>query len=182
MSNSLLDFIKSRRVVRGLTDQPINRQQLEQILDAGRWAPSGGNRRPYRFVVIQDPLTLRLMRLVSPGMFQRPTALILICADWETIKLNKMPTDYRTIYLDIGTAAENMLLAVHALDLGSGPVTSFSKEAVSVLLNLPERFTPIMFICLGHPAPGHPAPPEYPSRPRKKLTWQDLTYWERFKD
>jgi nitroreductase len=178
MSHPMLELIKSRRVVRGLTDQPIEHEQLEQILDAGRWAPSGGNRRPYRFVVIQDPTTLRLIRMVSPGMFQRPTALIVVCVDWQTVKLNRMPTDYRTIYLDIGTAAENMLLAAHALDLGSGPVTSFSKEAARVLLNLPERFAPIMFICL-----GHPAPPEYPSvRPRKKLTWEDLTYWERFRD
>jgi len=42
------------------------------VLDAARWAPNAGNRRLQRFVAVQDPLTLRLLRMVSPGMFQRP--------------------------------------------------------------------------------------------------------------
>ena len=74
MTNQVLKAIKSRRVSRGLKDTPIERAIIEQVLEAGRWAPSAGNRRPHRFVVVQDQLTLRLLRMVCPGMFQHPTA------------------------------------------------------------------------------------------------------------
>jgi len=81
MSNPVLDAIRSRRVARNLTERPVERALLELVLDAARWAPNAGNRRLQRFVAVQDPLTLRLLRMVSPGMFQRPTAAVLICVD-----------------------------------------------------------------------------------------------------
>ena len=176
MSYSMLDAIKKRRVARSMTDQRIEPAQLERVLEAGRWAPSAGNHRPHRFVAVQDPLTIRLIRMVSPGMFPHPTALVLICNDEETTAFHRIPTHNTTLYMDVGTAAQNMLLAAHAEGLASGPVTSFSKEAVRVVLNLPGHLSPQMFICLGHAGP----PGRSPMRPSKKVTWRDLTYWERF--
>ena len=176
MSDSVLDTIRTRRVARSMTDHPIEPAQLERVLEAGRWAPSAGNHRPHRFVAVQDPLTIRLIRMVSPGMFPRPTALVLICTDEETVSFHRIPAHSTTVYMDVGTTAENMLLAAHAQGLASGPVTSFSKEAVRVVLNLPKHLSPQMFICLGHPGPpGRP-----PMRPSRRITWRDLTYWERF--
>jgi nitroreductase len=69
-----------------------------------------------------------------------------------------------------------MLLAAHALRLGSGPVTSFSKAAVGAALNLPGSLRPEMIICLGHPDRNEPPPM---SR-RRRLSWQDVTHWGRF--
>ena len=50
-----------------------------------------------------------------------------------------------------------MLLAAHALGLGAGPVTSFSRAAVATVLGLPEGWAPELIVCLGHPAAGSPA-------------------------
>lgn len=178
MSEQMLHLIRSRRVVRNLADQPVARAQLEQILEAGRWAPCGGNQRLHRFVAVQDPLTLRLLRMVSPGMFQRPPAVILICLDLERLAFYKVPASDPVRYVDVGTAMENMMLAAHALGLGAGPVTSFSKEGVRVVLNLPSNLVPELFVCVGHPVRG----PEAKVRPKRTISWQDLTDWERFND
>ena len=62
-------------MVRAMADRPIERTQLEEILEAARWAPNAGNRHLHRFVVVQDPLTLRVLRMVAPGMFQRAAAV-----------------------------------------------------------------------------------------------------------
>ena len=112
----------------------------------------------------------------SPGMFQRPTAAVLICIDRYETDSHKLPPQIRSIHYDVGTAAENMLLAAHSLGLGSGIVTSFSKAAVRVVLNLPLRLSPEMLICLGHPAIER----RLPIRPSRSVTWESLTYWERF--
>ena len=172
----MLELIKTRRVIRNMTDQPVQRAQIEKILEAARWAPAGGNHRLLRFLAIQNPSTLQIMRKVSPGMSQRPTAAIVICIDWGQVKYHKIPVHDRTIYIDVGTAMENMMLAAHAIKLGTGPVTSFSKEALRVVLNIPENLSPEVIICIGHAAPKD----QMAMIPKKKVTWQSLTDWERY--
>ena len=50
----ILEFIKSRRSTRKFTDKEIEAEKLDQILEAGRYAPSGGNSQSTHFLVIQD--------------------------------------------------------------------------------------------------------------------------------
>jgi len=176
MTNAVLDAIRTRRVVRALTDVPIDRAQLEAVLQAARWAPSAGNRRLQRFVAIQDPTTLKLLRMVTPGMFQRPTAIVVICVDRAAAASFGMRPTAKGLSVDVGTAAQTMLLAAHSLGLGSGLVTSFSEAAVSAVLGLPDGWSPELLVCLGHAAPVQPA--GMPSR--GKITWRSLTRWERF--
>ena len=172
----VLKNIKTRRVIRSMTDQPVERIQLEKILEAARWAPAAGNQRMLRFVAIQESETLRLLRMVSPGMLQRPMAAVVICCDLDKLPPCRLPSDDSGAYIDIGAAMQNMMLAAHALGLGSGPVTSFSKEAVRVLLNLPANLVPELILCVGYPSAGD----QLPMRPKQKVTWQSLTDWERY--
>ncbi len=176
MSEHVLNNIRTRRVVREMTDEAVEREAVETILEAARWAPTGGNLRPIRYVVVEDPETRRLIRLVAPGMFQKAPVLILICINWAIIEQHKLPHTDRTSLIDVGGAAQTMMLAAHAIGLASGPVTSFSKEAIKVILNLPGSYSPEMFICIGHKAEVARAG----MRGWKKITWRDLTHWERF--
>ncbi len=176
MTNPVLEAIRTRRVARALTAEPVERGDLEEVLKAARWAPSAGNRRLHRFVAVQDPLTFKLLRMVTPGMFQRPVAIVVICVDRARAEAFGMRPTAKGLYVDVGTAAQTMLLAAHSLGLGSGVVTSFSQAAVSAVLNLPEGLSPEMFVCLGHAAPVQPAG----MRARAKVTWESLTTWERF--
>ena len=77
----VLAAIRSRRVVRAMTAEPVARATIEAILDAGRWASTAGNRHLQRFVATDHPGTLRVLRMVAPGMIQRPTAAITVCID-----------------------------------------------------------------------------------------------------
>ena len=175
MNSDALELIKTRRVIRVMTDDPIERVQLEQILEAVRWAPVGGNHRFLRFSAIQDPTIINLLRMVSPGMIQRPQAFITICANWDKLAELKVKGTDRAASIDVGAAMQTMLLAAHALELGSGPVTSFNKVAVGIILNLPDNVTPELMVCIGHPAPGY----QMPMAPKTKITWQSLVDWDR---
>lgn len=177
-ADEVLKNIKTRRVVRNLTDQPVEREKLEKVLEMGRWSPAGGNQRVVRFVAVEDPETIRLLRMVSPGMLQKPQALILLCLDSSVQDFYAMPDSDCIHEVDLGTTMQTMMLAAHALGLGSGPVTSFSDTAVQVILNLPDHLLPKIFICLGYKGQGKQAP----MKARKKVTWQSLTFWERFDD
>jgi nitroreductase len=168
--NPVLAAIRSRRVVRAMTAEPVARADLEAVLEAGRWAPTAGNRHLQRYVATDHPGTLRVLRMVSPGMIARPTAAITICVDRALAARYGFPARAAGPYVDVGTAAATLMLAAHALGLGAGPVTSFSRAAVRVALRLPEGWEPEMVICLGHPAPAGPAPLR-----RARVTWHDLT-------
>jgi nitroreductase len=176
VTNPVLEAIRTRRVTRGMTNAPIARPELEAVLEAARWAPSAGNRRLHRFVAVEDPVTLRVLRMVSPGMFQRPRAVVVICVDRERAAAFGFRPAARGLYIDVGTALQTMLLAAHSLGLGSGVVTSFSQAAVGAVLNLPAGLSPEAMVCLGHAAPTQPPP----MRPRGRIDWQSLTHWERF--
>ena len=80
-SAEVLRTIRSRRVARALTAQPVTRDQLDTVLEAASFAPSAGNHRLHPLVVVTDPGRLSVLRLVSPGMLQRPAAAIVICID-----------------------------------------------------------------------------------------------------
>ncbi len=170
---AVLEAIRSRRVVRAMTAEPVDRKTLENVLDAARWAPTAGNRHLQRFVASDDPATLRVLRAVCPGMLQRPTAAITICTDRGLAADYGFPPDAPGLFVDVGTATATILLAAHALGVGAGPVSSFSRAAVAVVLRLPHTWVPELIICLGHTAPGGPAP----IRGHPGLTWRDLTTW-----
>jgi nitroreductase len=171
LSNPVIQAIHSRRVVRALSDEPVDRVTLEAILDAARWAPTAGNRHLQRFVVTDDAGTLRALRMVSPGMVQRPTAVVAVCVDWEAVAAYGFPRHVTGPYVDVGTAMATILLAAHALGVGAGPVSSFSRAAVGAVLRLPRGWTAEVLICLGHSAPVQPPP----FARTRRLTWRDLT-------
>ena len=74
VADAVLATIRSRRVARALTDEPVDPAQLEAVLDAARWAPTAGNRHLQRFAATTDPRVLRVLRMVSPGMIQSAAA------------------------------------------------------------------------------------------------------------
>ena len=134
MNDTVLDAIRTRRVARALTDAPVGHDQLRTVLDSARYAPHAGNRRLHRYVVATQPSLLRAMRMVSPGMLQRPMAAIVICVDWARVHDYGFSPAEPGPYIDVGTAAATLLLAAVSIGLGAGPVTSYSHTALAALL------------------------------------------------
>jgi nitroreductase len=175
VNDAVLHAIRTRRVVRALTDAPVGHDQLRTVLDSARYAPHAGNRRLHRYVVVTRPPLLRAVRMVSPGMLQRPTAAIVICVDWAQVHSYGFAPASPGPYIDVGTAAATLLLAAHSIGLGAGPVTSFSRTALATILNLPAGVRPELIICLGHPAAGQPPAMRRQGGP----AWDELIQWER---
>src|SRR4051812_14189069 len=68
---TLLDALRTTGASRDFTDEPVPDEMLVRILDAARFAPSGGNRQGWRVVVVQDPDRRRRLRdLYLPGWYE----------------------------------------------------------------------------------------------------------------
>ncbi len=177
---TVLGVIRSRRVTREFADLPVADDDLRAILEAGRWATSGGNRRIHRFLVVRDPAALTRLRAAAPGILGRPRAVIAVCTDASRAAEALVQLDHDTTTLiDVGTAAMTMMIAAHALALGSCPVTSFSEEAVRAALGLPHDVRPDLLLALGHPlVPRRPVEPADVPAPARPLP-PGLVWWER---
>jgi albonoursin synthase len=176
--HDLLGLIRSRRVVRDLTPEPVGDDDLLMVLEAGLWATSGGNNRIHRFLVVRDPRTIRLVVDLSPGIFSPPGVMIVVCADLDVAERLELDMErYKTPWIDVGTAAMNMMMQAHALGLGSCPATSFSRSGVEAVLELPPQAEPALILQVGHRPAGTAAAPR-PTGTSSRLA--RFVYWERY--
>lgn len=90
----VLNAIKSRQSVRKYSDKPISDEVLNNILEAGRLAPSWVNVQPWKFIVVKSQTTKDLLAEAAGGQAQVKNAQIVICCiadldDWSKTKFAK---------------------------------------------------------------------------------------------
>jgi nitroreductase len=152
----MLDLIKTRRSIRAFSSRKVSDELVDQVLEAGRWAPSGMNNQPWRFAVIRDEdLKEEVSRLTSYGRIIRGSN-VLIGVFFDTASGYHRTKDL----LSIGACIENMLLAVEGLGLGAvwlGEILKSERE-LKRLLACPDAYELMAVIALGYPAGPHPEP------------------------
>lgn len=170
--------IKSRRVTRNFSNRSLPIEFINEVLEAARWAPSGGKRWLNNYIVIRDENRVRKIRAASPGILSFPQAIITICVDYSKLKeMEFNDCDQGSVYIDVGTAAENMLLVAAELGIGACPVLSFYKPAIQILLNIPPAYNPAMMIILGYPAQHKSKTPSHSTIPKL----DNIVHWEYFR-
>jgi nitroreductase len=175
---AVLDNMKSRRAVRDFNGKPVSDDDLFTIVQAGRFASSGGNLRPHRFFVTRDQQKIGQIKAFSPGMLAKPPAIVAILIDHDQVAEQWVSIDEsRIIYVDVGTAAQNIMNGAHAIGLGSCPVTSYSKSGIREVLGLPDSMSVEMLIMVGHfDRKERVVNPDAP----KPVTTKELTSWETY--
>jgi nitroreductase len=181
-----LQAIAQRRSIRKFEDKPIPKETLEQVLKAATEAPSGKNRQPWHFYVVQGDKRAEMVRLMREGiakleaqgvnsgsskwsaniMEQAPVTVFVFNPYAEVGQALQNIGDWLMNTVDVqsaGAAIQNMLLA--ALDLGLGSLwicdVFYAIEELSGWLG--ETHQLIAAVALGYPAES-PDP-----RPRKPL-------------
>jgi nitroreductase len=146
---AVLEAIFARRSVRQYTDNPVDQQDVQTILEAGRWAPSGLNNQPWRFAVVQDSKVKdQVARQTRYREIVRSAPLIIaVFID------NDASYDRTKDCQGIGACLQNMWLATHALDLGGvwlGEILK-NKKRVGEILEAPEAYELMAVLAIGHP-------------------------------
>lgn len=166
----VLEAIQARRSVRHYKDDPVSSEDVEQLISAAVWAPSGGNTQSWRFVVVRDRERIRRLRMVSPGMPGPPPCVIAVCQDVESAERRGAAVGRHKLTLfDSAMATQNILLAAHAIGLGTCTVVSFHAEAVRSVLELPAEVEPILLVTVGRAAEA----PAVPARQTKEVAFYE---------
>ena len=158
-----LEAIRKRRSVRRFSGDPIPREHLLQIVDAGRLAASGNNRQPWEFVVVTDRALIDQLKVASQWM-DKAAAIIAVVMD---------PTS-RWWMEDGSAAVQNMLVAATALGYGSCWLEGYTlqrEEEFKTLLGVPPDKRLLTLVPLGVPV-------EWPVKEKKPLA--SVVFWERY--
>jgi nitroreductase len=159
--------IKGRRSVRAYTDESVSKEQLDAVLEAGVWAPTGMAREPWRFIIIENKELIKYVsdeakeavKQMMPPLAEKfctkadiicynAPMLVLVCtekdAQWGHINL-----------LDSVLAAQNMFLKAYELGLGTcymGFVQLLNrKPEVLHKIGVPENCELAVPFIIGHP-------------------------------
>lgn len=156
---SFIDLILSRRSIRRYEDKDMSEEVLQQILEAGRQAPSAANKQPIRFIVVKDHDILKNLcdTLLSRFVKYAPLAIVG-CADVTSLLTGKWAV------VDATIAMQNMVIAAWALGVGSCWIGACNEEKVKALLKIPDKWKVVALLTFGYPA-EQPIP-----RKKKQLT------------
>lgn len=160
-----IDFILNRRSIRKYSDKKIENSVVLEIIKAGMYAPSAVNKQPWHFILIDDRSLLEAIIKMHPnaGMLSSAPAAILVCGD------ENRQHDKGYWIADCGAATQNILLAAHALGLGTCWIGLYPREqrmaAIKEMFNLPGHIQAFALVALGHPSEQKPRPERFdPSR------------------
>ncbi len=158
-----LEAIQRRRTVRKFTGEPVAREDLEKIVDAGRLAATGNNQQPWDFVVVTDRETIDRLKVASEWMEQAGAIIAVV-----------MDSSSRWWVEDSAAAVENMLIASTALGYGSCWLEGYTlplEEEFKRLLNVPKDRRLLTLIPIGVSAESSTV---------EKKPLEEVIHWERW--
>lgn len=151
--DAVLGNIHARRSVRAYADRQVTPETIDTLLRAAMAAPTARDRRPWRFVVVDDRSLLDSLGAQLPyaGMLLGAPAAIAVCG-----QLTEGVDPAEEMWMqDCAAATENLLLAAQAIGLGAvwtGVYPYADRVAlVSRLLRLPPDVVPLNVIPIGYP-------------------------------
>ncbi|TFF96946.1 MAG: nitroreductase family protein [Promethearchaeota archaeon] len=143
-----IEFITSRKSIRNFIYEDINKEIIENILECGRWAPSGMNTQPWNVCIVQYPSLKKMLGELTKysGIIESAYYDLFIFLD-----LDRGYNRVKDIQA-IGAFMENILLGTHAMGLGAvwiGEILN-NKEKVNEFFELStEKYELMGVIAIG---------------------------------
>ncbi len=155
------DALQGRRSVRRYETKAVAKELILALLEAAEAAPSAGNLRSRRYVVITGQEMRKVLALAAYGQEQveRAPLLIVVCADVGRSSTRYGDRGSLFAIQDASVAAMCLLLAAHDAGLGACWNGAFDDALVREALGLAENVLPVAIISLGWPAEAPASPP-----------------------
>lgn len=165
MNEACIEALLKRRSIRVFKDAEVPLDMILKAIDVARYAPSAGNRQPWRFIIIRERLEDLAKIFRHSKLLTNAKVAVLVLANKE-----ESPTSYM---VDASLAAMYFWLALHCMGLGAVWIQTLRNiNELLEFVNAPQEYVPIALFAIGWPA-EEPVPKE-----RKPLN--EITYLERY--
>jgi nitroreductase len=148
--DAFFNVVYERRSVRHFTDQEVPDEIIDKILNTGLWAAHSCNLQSIRYLVIREKNEPKLF--LGSDVPGGPVHLVVL-QDERVYKANPR-NPVRNWILDAGAAAQNIVLATHALGLAGVWLTFTSeqmKDRFRKRFNLPDYIQIVTYVDIGYP-------------------------------
>jgi nitroreductase len=203
-TENLLEIIRQRRSVRVYKSGKVSDRQLETILEAARWAPSGANTQPWEFVVTRDREKMKRVREIYAQEWRERkkadpvhykglkkdyvgdvSVLVLVCGDARTKQVyltTRQPADREKLFqASIANSVQQMMLAAASMNLGTVwvSVREEVEPALRKLFKVPDSLRLLWVMPIGH---ARAWPKAKPRRPIAAFTHYETYDREKLRD
>lgn len=170
---NFLEHAKRRFSARKYEDRPVEREKLEQVVEAGRLAPSAVNFQPWRFIVVQEEkLKSQVCSAYKRDWIRKAPAIIIICGVHREAWVRADGKDHCDI--DVAIAADHMTLAAEDLGLGTCWVCNFNSMELAGTLDLPKGMEAAVLLPIGYPAEG----PDTERHAKLRKAADEIIFWD----
>ncbi len=188
---ALLEEMDARRSCRFFSDEPVPRELIESVIAVAHTAPSGANRKPWRFAAVSDPALKREIRVAAeieeresydrrmprewlkaldplgtdahkPFLEIAPWLVVLFRIDWEEVGGERVSNYYPSE--STGIAAGMFIMACHQVGLATLTHTPSPMRFLREILGRPVNEKPYLLIPVGFPA-ADCLVPDIPKKP-----------------
>ena len=142
MNDDALKLMRDLKAVREYTPEPVSDEDIQQILEVGRWTSTGSNRQPTEVVIVRDKDVLHKFGEwgARPAGGSAVTLLLVSSSDTGLVSF------------DEGRMAERLALAARAVGLGSVVATLKERgpDQAKELLGIPSDRRARTVVAIGH--------------------------------
>lgn len=166
------EAIRTQRVVRRFSPQPLAENDLAAILNAGRRTGSSKNLQRWAYIVIRDRARLEQLSTVGASAAHLAGAAAAIAL----VTPDPGAGGPHSILWDLGRAAQNMTLVAWARGVGSVPATVYEQQRCREILGYPLEQHCEYILSLGYPADREQL--EAPPKAGGRLSLDELVHHE----
>ena len=169
---NVLEAINRRQSIRDYKDTPVPDDKLRRVLEAGRMAPSGGNRQEIMLIVVTDKGSRAMLAEASGGqrhVAQAPVVIAAVATATDRIMMCGVPA----YPVDVAIAVDHLTLAAAEEGLGTCWIGAFRQDMVRKVLKIPESCVVVSLLTLGFPAAE--------GRPKSRKAFDDIVCFESYR-
>ena len=168
----LLETAKKRFSVRSYTDQKVEPEKLNKILEAAHVAPTAANLQPIHLIVAQSDEALAKISMAA-NIYNAPLAII-VCADHN--KAWVRPFDRKqTGDIDASILTDHMMLQATELGLGTVWVCFFNPDVIKKEFQLPDNLEPVNILVIGY---GKESPADSERHVTTRISMKELVSYD----
>jgi nitroreductase len=163
----ILEVIQMRRSSRAYADRPVERDKINSLFEAARWAPSSVNEQPWLYLYAtkdQHDLWTRIYETLTPGnkVWAGNAPLLILSLARKNFLRNEMPN--LSARYDLGGA--NAILSIQAAHLGLNvhQMGGFDATKAKENLNIPDRYESVVILAIGYPGDAQLLPEHLKAR------------------
>ena len=148
-------LILTRESIRSYNpDRTVPEKILKSILNAGRLAPSAGNRQPWQFLLVSSETMLKKIRPCYTAEWFQNAPHILVVKGYKDKAWTRADDGYNALETDLTIAMDHMILAAEFENIGTCWIAAFNPEILKEALLLKENEEIFAITPLGYPEEG----------------------------